>query len=171
MVRKEVDKIAQLQISFGMIFSIILIVVFLGFGFWGIMKVLSFSDFSQISKFIDGVQKDVDDLWKGTQGVWSPKEGYTVPKKVDYVCFVDFSKDGKGKNENLMKELQPYNNGNENLVFLPGGVGEDLNSIEIKHIDIEKITAENNPYCFEEKDGKVKITLEKKYGETLVTIR
>ncbi len=41
-----------------------------------------------------------------------------------------------------------------------------LNGIEIKHISIE----EDNPTCFEVKNGKVKIGIEKDFGEALVSV-
>ena len=36
---------------------------------------------------------------------------------------------------------------------------------EMKHLDLEAITAENNPYCFKNERGKINIKIEGFYGK------
>jgi hypothetical protein len=50
------------------------------------------------------------------------------------------------------------------------GSAQGLNAKEVKHIDIEKTTEEDNPLCIEKIKGKVKMRLEKDFGEALVSI-
>ena len=162
---------AQLELSFGMIVSIILIIIFISFSFYAIKKFLSLGDSTVIAKFKENLQNDVNRLWQGSQGVWSPASGYALPKAIEYVCFVDFSKDAKGnKKDFYIKLKQVYFGGSENLVFYPVGSGEGLDALTITHLDIEKITSVNNPYCIENKNGKVKLTIKKEFGENLITI-
>ena len=57
------------------------------------------------------------------------------------------------------------------MFFYPIGSSEGLNSKEIKHIDLEKTIAKDNPYCIKNNQGKVRIIIEKQYGEALVTLK
>ena len=138
----------QMQLSFGMIFSIILIILFVAFAFFAINKFLGLQRIAQVGQFVDGLQTDVDKIWKGSQG--SQEVQYFLPKKIKKVCFTD---DEYG-----------------NLFFDPLGSSEGMDSIEIKHIDIEKITGNEDPFCIENIDGKVKMTVKKSFGEALVII-
>ena len=166
---KKSSRKAQLKISFGMIFSIILIIIFLAFGFWAIKSFLSLGGFVQLAKFSETLQNDVDKIWRGQQGSWSPPSGYNVGK-IQAICFIDYFGDGRGRNVDLFSELNQLNyGGDENLVFYPISAGEGT-SLKIEHIDIKKMTAEHNPYCVNAEKSKMKLTVEKNYGENLVTI-
>ena len=86
-----------MKLSFGMIFSIILIVIFIGFAFFAIQKFLGIQNSVQVGKFSNDFQLDVDKIWKGSQG--SEEKEYFLPKKITFVCFTDYSSDKKGKDE------------------------------------------------------------------------
>jgi len=164
-------KRAQLELSFGMIFSILLIIIFFIFAFWAIKKFLSFGDFTEVARFKDSLQENVDKIWRGQQGEWNPPSGYILPKKIKYVCFIDFSVESRGTNKEFYEKLQQLNfGGDENMVFYPVGSAEGLDSTKINHIDLEKISENENPYCIQNVDGKIKLTISKNYGETLVKI-
>jgi hypothetical protein len=171
--RKNACK-GQMKLSFGMIFSIILIIIFIAFAFIAIKKFLALGDMAQTAKFVDSLQNDVDRAWKGTQS--SQEKEYFLPSKISYVCFANYSNypgGGGGKYEVYFSELKPMHQEYENLFFYPIGSSEGLNSKEIKHIDLLKTTKEGsmNPFCVENVKGKIKFTIEKQYGEALVTIR
>ena len=53
----------QLEISFGMIFSIILIIIFIAAGFYAITKLLALQRTIQIESFLKDFQDDVDKMW------------------------------------------------------------------------------------------------------------
>jgi hypothetical protein len=163
---------AQMTISFGMIFSIILIIIFISFAFFAIKKFLTLGDTAQIAKFANSLKTDIDKAWKGTQS--SQEKEYSLPSKIKFVCFADYANypgGGNGIYESYYSELKQLHQEFENIFFYPIGSSEGLNSKEIKHLDIEKMTAKNNPYCIENQKGKIKIVIEKKYGEALVTIK
>lgn len=161
-------KEAQLELSFGMIFSIVLIIIFISFAFYAIQKFLRIQDAVKVGQFIENLQSDIDKIWKSNQG--SQKVEYFLPSKIEYVCFVDYFSAKKGKNQEFYKELKQFYYENENLIFYPGGSAEELNAFEIKHIDIEKITENENPFCIENLKGKVKIIIKKNYEDALVMI-
>ncbi|HJZ18790.1 MAG TPA: hypothetical protein VJ208_01680 [Candidatus Nanoarchaeia archaeon] len=158
-------KRGQMKMSFGMIFSIILIIIFLAFAFYAIQKFLGLKDSVQVAKFANDLQADVDRMWRGSEG--SEEKEYAIPGKIGYICFTDYKSGETGRYANFYKELEQTFYENENLFFFPlSSVG---NAYEIKHVDIEK-TTEENPKCFENIKGKVSFIIKKDFGETLATI-
>jgi len=134
-----------MKLSFGMIFSIFLIIIFLAFAFYAIKMFVGMQKEIQIKKFAEDLQADIDRMWKSSQG--NQSEEYILPKKINSVCFKD--------------------DGYKNLVFRSS---ELIDGKKIKNIDIEKITETENPFCIQNTDGKVKLIIRKDYGENLVTI-
>jgi len=161
-------KRAQMKLSFGMIFSIILIIVFIVFAFFAIKKFLEIQDAIKIGQFIDKLQSDVDKIWRSNQG--TQEQEYSLPSKIGAVCFVDYSSSGRGQNQNYYQKLKQVYDSGENLIFYPVGSGSGLDSFEIMHIDLEKITNSENPFCIENKDRKIRVIIEKDFGENLVKI-
>jgi hypothetical protein len=143
---KRGNRSGQLNISFGMIFSIILIIIFLAFGFYAIKKFLDLQSSVQIEKFLSDFQSDVDKMWKSVQGSQVVK--YTLPTKITSVCFQE-------------DEF-------ENLKFVSKNV---IPGKTINNIDIEKSIGNNQSLCIPNVKGKVIFTITKDYGEILVTIK
>lgn len=139
-------KKAQLKMSFGMIFSIILIIVFIAFAMFIIMKVLSTRDTGEIALFLDNFQNDIDNVWQAAQA--SQEKTYSLPDKVEGVCFTNDSR----------------------LYFEPIESGENLNYNEILHIDIEAMNADGE-FCLEVINGKLNVVLEKSFGDKLVLVK
>ncbi|MEN7981903.1 MAG: hypothetical protein ABFQ65_00465 [Nanoarchaeota archaeon] len=169
---KRCDKQGQMKLSFGMIFSIILIIIFISFSFFAIKKFLNLGDTAQIAKFANNLQTDIDKAWKGTQS--SQEKEYFLPSKISHVCFADYSlypAGDRGKYRIYFSELKQLHQEHENLFFYPGGSSEGLNSKEIKHLDLAKTILRDNPFCVENIKGKIKLVIEKQYGEALVTIK
>jgi len=139
-------KRGQLDISFGMIFAIILIIVFLAAGFYAIKKVIELQQSVQVESFLSDFQDDVNAMWKSPKG--SQNVEYTLPTKITSVCFTN-------------DEFQ-------NLEFTSS---EIISGKLIENIDIVNITAVEDPYCIKSVKGKVSMTLLKNYGETLVKVK
>ena len=138
-------KRGQLKISFGMIFSIVLIIVFLAFAFYAVKKLIEFQDNIKVNQFGDDLQKDIDNLWRSSQGDYDRE--YRVPNKVVSVCIVD----------------DDY----ENLIFT---AEEYIQGKNIKNVDIEKTLENKDSLCFNNVNGKVIINFKKDYGDALVTL-
>ncbi len=133
-----------MKLSFGMIFSIILIVIFIAFAFYAIKAFLDMQKTAQIGKFGDDLQKDVDKMWRGTKG--SEEYTYILPKEIDEVCFVE------GMN-NLVIETDAF-----------------VKSFSIEHINIDKILNGDEEFCIDNDKGKLKLTIKKDWRDNLVTI-
>jgi hypothetical protein len=135
----------QMEISFGMIFSIILIIVFLAFGFYAIKKFIDLQQDIQVQTFLQNFQDDVNKMWKSPQG--SQSLSYSLPDKISSVCF----------------QKDEF----ENLKFTSNSI---IHGKEIDNLDISKTIKNENPFCIQNTKGKISMNLVKNYGETLVTV-
>lgn len=161
------DKKGQMKLSFGMIFSIILIIIFIVFAFYAIKTFVGIGGDAKSGKFIDDLNSDVDRIWRSSQS--SEQQEYSLPTKIGFVCFVDFDEDRKGGEAYLYDQLYFSYFSNENLVFYPLG-SSGIESVNIEHLDLDKMVADENPFCLENDGGVVRLTLVKDYSESLVTI-
>lgn len=159
---------AQMKMSFGMIFSIILIIAFLGFTFYAIKFILDLQKTAQLGQAIDEIESDVDGVWKSSQS--SKKEEYNIPGKIEYLCFVDADSEAKGDYRDFEDEFSMFYGEGKNMFFYPMKEAGDISAMEIKHLDIEEMTSEDNPYCIEKENGKIEIVLKKEFEENLVRV-
>ncbi|MDD5699726.1 MAG: hypothetical protein PHH00_00840 [Candidatus Nanoarchaeia archaeon] len=139
-------KKAQIHISFGMIFSIIMIIIFIGFAIFAIQKFLGIQRSIQTTKFYDDLQTDINAVWNSAQS--SQAKSYDVPGSIGKICFV-----------------YP---GSENMITYDGS-GKPTGSKNIENIDIVTIASGGSP-CFENTDGKINLVLRKDFDDILVTI-
>ena len=163
-------KRGQMNLSFGMIFSIILIIVFISFAFYAIGKFLDIQKSAKTGQFISALESDIDKMWRSSQG--SQELEYSLPSSVDYVCFARFGEgvEGRGLRQDLYASLRFVHFDDENLFFYPVGSAGAVNSVGMDNIDIISITGQENPYCIANIKGKVKLTVKKGIDENLVTI-
>jgi hypothetical protein len=144
---KRGNRFGQLNISFGMIFSIILIIIFLGFGFYAIKTFMELQGSVQIEAFTKDLQNNVNDVWKSPGGASPYAKSYSLPTKITAVCF---------KNDEF-----------GNLQFTSE---EIIKGTNIENIDIEKTIGSGSSLCIPNVKGKISLKIAKDYGETLVTI-
>ena len=142
------EKKGAMELSFGMIFSIILIIIFIVFAIYGIGKFLNLQKNIQTKTFVDNLNFDIDKLWK-SQG--SQPVEYPLPANVEKICF---NEDEFEKDINL--EIR----------------GEKLmGAYNIKHAKIsEDFSKGTGGNCVSVENRKIFLQLEKDYGEALVRI-
>lgn len=138
----------QLKISFGMIFSIILVIVFLAFGFFAIQKFIGIQDDLKMKKLTEDFQSDINNLLKSEQG--SKMVEYPVLKDIESICFI--RKRGDRFETQITQD----------------GMIRELN---IKGIDYQNTIRDRSSVCAKSVDNKIKFLLEKEYGEPLVTVK
>ena len=152
MNKKEGDYLknnkAQMQIGFGMIFSVILIVVFIVFAVYGIIKFLDIQKFAQIESFKQDFQNHITDALR-SDSISKPMS-YSLPKNVRQVCFA--------------------NNKDENMYFVPS----EYEGALLKNIDIAKTVtgpgSVNRKLCIDVQSGKFSVVIKKETNENLVTL-
>ena len=148
-------KRGQMKLSFGMIFSIILIIIFIAFAFFAINKFISTQRTIQYHQFLEEFQKDVDGMWKGQQS--SQEVSYNLPSSIKQVCFTNDC-------SHLGIEFDCYSS-NDNLIF--NSTKKNFDSTFISHLDMTKIVPSGRRLrCFGVTKGKLNFLLEKRYGET-----
>ena len=163
----ERGKRGQLELSFGMIFSIILIVVFISVAVYGIVKFLEFQKQSQIGIFFNDFQSDIDKMWRASG---SQRVSYSLPGGINSICFIDYKSGKRGENREIYDELSQLFNEAENLFFYPPGSGVGgLDAKEIRHINLEKITESENPFCIQNVKGRVDFVINN-FDESLVNV-
>jgi len=163
-------KRAQMNLSFGMIFSIILIIVFISFAFYAIGKFLDIQKSAKTGQFISNLESNVNQMWTSSQG--SQELEYSLPTSVDYVCFADFSGGASksGPKQEIYGDLRFVHFEDENMFFYPVGSSGAVDSAQIENIDVFEITKIENPYCITVAKGDVKLTIRKGINERLVTV-
>jgi hypothetical protein len=149
-------KRGQSQISFGMIFSILLIIFFIAFAIYGIVKFLEVQRLAQVGKFKSDFQIDINKIWESSGRSSTPVE-YYIPKEIKQVCFATRTNPRTGKDENMY--------------FMPDDAsqydGDMLNNLNIA----TTIAGQSGrKLCIDVINGKVSMTLKKENNENTVTI-
>ena len=154
--------------SFGMLFSIILIMIFIFFAFSIIGKFLDTGDKALVKQFVNEVQRELDSAWRSEKTF----EGYSdsIPKKIDKICLADFNANPSGDDIDIYNELKMKFYETENLFFYPVDAIDGLEAETLEHIDITTTTEISNPLCIDNIDGDVSYGLQKNYKDTLVKI-
>ena len=160
-----------LGLSFGVIFSIILIIFFIVTAIMVIKSFLNTRDCSQEGMFVDRLKTNVQDTWNS--GHTSQNFPGVLPSGIKYVCFMDLSRSPEGDYEDIGYDLSIYDkrdpSRNSNTFFYPSKETCIKEKI-IPHIDVDKITETDNPYCVPVRKGKVTLVIEKTSGSGLVTV-
>lgn len=163
-----------LGMSFGMIFSIILIIAFVATAFYVIKYFINTSNCAQVGSFYTELQQEIDAMWNSEGG--SKTFSAALPAGIKYVCFANFS---ASKNTNGLAtaqrqipnlaydELFRYKSIKANIFAYP----TKKSCQSFRYAFIQHATFEQNPQCHLNKDGKVLITLQKDTGEAFVRIK
>lgn len=146
-IKMKMKKKGQMKLSFGMIFSIILIIVFIAFAFYAISKFMAFQKELKYRTFTEDFQSSVDKMYASSQG--SKELTFGLPRGTDKICFV-----------NDIDETLRF----EGKDFRPGVMIDNLNIEEIV------IAGERGKYCIGGMDGKFTFMIQKSYGESLVMV-
>ncbi|HRZ85685.1 MAG TPA: hypothetical protein P5277_02795 [Candidatus Paceibacterota bacterium] len=170
-MRLKKHKKADFSMSFNMLFSIILIAVFVALAIYVINYFLKIQCSISLGSFKDNLQKEVDRMWKSdTTGKSNEKYriGSIGRNCAEQICFFNTKdKKFKGIYSEQYDELIPYVLKQNNLYFYPIKKSSKL-YFEIKNLDTSNI--ENNPQCFSVEKGIVKIPLEKGSSDALVKL-
>ena len=137
------EKRGQLRISFGVIFSIFLIVLFLFFAFKIIASFISVDKCAELTTFHISFQKAIDKA----QASHSTNQQFKInlDASIDKICFIDLNSSKKGPHQFPDK----WNPG-DNFFILSRGEGcEQVSNNQFTGLNITKITSSKNPVCFE----------------------
>lgn len=152
--------------SFGMIFSIIIIIAIIAISFYVIQYFMSLNSCTKIGFFYDGLQGDVDGAWQA--GISQDSFSGSLPRGIDYVCFGNFSLvAGTVKEKEIQRELEfsvLIDNVNTFLYPVGKACDGDLAAYNLKHVSFDRF------FCLEVVKDKVEIKIEKESTDALVRI-
>ena len=137
-----------------MIFSIFLIIIFIGTALTVIFVFLDFSSSADIGQFYVDFQSEVDRAWRSSQT--SKSFSLDLDKDITMVCFANLSAPITG-DDAVYREIQQYEFESYNMFMFPPSAAGDLDVKTIEHIDLARITEFDNPKCFEN-PGEVMIS-------------
>ncbi len=159
-----------LGLSFGVIFSIILIVFFIFIAIIVINSFLKAQGCAKVGLFIDDLEADVKKSWNSQTDSHVFKG--LLPSGIMYVCFADLSKSfiGNINNDEIWRSISLYEGKNANMFFYPTGESCEMPYKNIEHLDIEDITMFENPYCIAVDRGRINIKVGKKLNNRFVGI-
>jgi len=143
-----------MDLPFGLIFSIFLIVVFIVIAFIAVRYFLNIGKCSEVGLFYRDLQDNVNDAWKSTETLNKTME-ISLPSGVTKICFANMS---ARITSSEGREILNYNE-DQNLFLIPTASACDMSSKFIAHLDIAKMTERRNPYCISV-DNKIKIKKE-----------
>lgn len=164
-------KRGSIEISFGMIFSIIIIIALIGVAVYAITAFLDFSGSAQMGLFYQEFQDSVNNVWSSatTNRVFT----FTVANSIDFVCFGNIAGNIDAGQYNvqlnkLREGSSSFQQQNTNTFLYPPDKAGDL---AFKKIDKIDTTTLDDFDCFEVESGKVRIRLFKGEFDSLVKIQ
>lgn len=131
--------------SFGLIFSIILIIFFVFAAIWGIKYFLSWNNCSRIGLAYDDLQKQVDIAYQSSQ--YSKEITLDFPG-VEKICFANLSARLTGDLK-IWEEINVYEFDDGNTFLYPTKKSCNMPFKNIKHLNLSVITQNKNPYCID----------------------
>ena len=157
-------KRGQFQLSFGMIFSIILIVAALVVAFYVISYFLNFQKCAQIGFFYKDLQGNVDDAWQSDLARESVS--ISMPSGIEEVCFGNLTQPTRTSDKERQVELKKRGFLKKNVYLYPPRKACELS---LSVYDLEHATMPEF-FCVDVKSGKVRVNLEKRVDEALVRV-
>jgi len=158
-----------LGLSFNMMFSLFLIVFFVIIAFIVINAFLKTQKCAQVGLFIEDFEIEIERAWN-SQSQLRPDVKFTLPSGVSHVCFSNLSAPLVGGFSDIGRVITRYDVRNTMFLYPPEQTC-DMARIVVRNLDLEVINSDMNPYCIMAEDGKVLITIEKKFNERNVLIR
>ena len=154
----KMEKKADISLSFGVIFSIIIIAAVIAVGFYAINHFLNLKDCTDIGLFQRDLQAVVDDVWNSD----SARRTFSasLPGSIDKICVGDLA---LGASSDEYKDLRNYRDEGANLFFYPVPSCDIKNSY-IEHVKIEGFN------CIEVKNGKATLVVTKGGSDALATL-
>jgi hypothetical protein len=156
-------KRGQIEIGFGMIFSIILIIALIAVAFYAIKYFLDLKDCTNAGLFYQSLENKVDGAWNAVS-VQDTFSG-SVPGGVTKVCFGTTGLMPSAGSEAELDKFERYSDEGDNVMFSPPQkVCSGLETHKIEHVKM------NNFFCVNAVDGKVQVKLSKTPSDSAVTL-
>lgn len=149
------EKRGQLDISFGMIFSIIIIIAIIAVSFYVIQYFTKLSTCTSTGLFYEALEKEVNAAREAT----TSRQLFSadLPKSVDYLCIGNMTLLSKTEDKTRFDALYKiYRLSNNNVFVYPQNKGcQTLNSKTIDYIETSDF------FCVKSNKGRVSLLIQK----------
>jgi hypothetical protein len=156
---------SSIGMSFGTMFSIFLIAVFVVFAFVAIRGFLNIDETAKIGDFYSDLQDEIDT----TMNAQSREDEFEInlPGKITHVCFANLSKTitNRGPEYEAIKYYDIYD---ANIFLIPPEEAPNLERKKLQYLNLEEIISNQNPYCVSVKE---KLIIKKGFYDKAVTIQ
>ncbi|MEI7718376.1 MAG: hypothetical protein WCI72_00795 [archaeon] len=152
--------------SFGWIFSLILILFFIFTAIYGIKAFLNIKSCTQVGAFYDSFQDKVGEAYRSSSSDFEME--VNIPG-IKQLCFANLTEKVTGPNS-AYEELSMYAVYAANTFILPTQKACDMPYKTIKYLNLSKTTQVKNPLCFDVSGGST-IRIVKGYYDRGVTIK
>ena len=155
------QKRGQFDISFSMIFSIIIIVAIIAVAFYVISGFLRTSRCAEIGLFYNDLKDYTDKAWQST--IHQDTFTGTIPSGIDMVCFGELSQ----AQQEFSDIKKAFLNSKGNVFLYPpkSACDSSLSSIKLENVQI------NSFFCKNVENSKIEIKTSKDKFDALVTIQ
>lgn len=154
-----VSKRGDVSLSFGTIFSIIVIIAIIGVAVYAITYFVGLKKCTEISLFYKNLQDKTDQAWS-SDSVSDMFVG-TLPTDIEKVCFGNVSMAPAGPEYTALKV---YARQNANVFMYPPKEACETKHVALKHAKF------NSFFCVPVDDGRLRVSMKKSSYEALVTI-
>lgn len=157
-------KKGQIDISFSMIFSIIIIIAIIGVAVYAISFFLNLNECNKIAFFYNDLKEETQKAVKSA--AYRDEFKKVLPEKIEAVCFGDLKAESDRKYDIIKDELKRYSNLDKNVFVYPSRKACDSN---LAYYKIEDVQIEGF-FCIENEEGEVIFLIEKESSDKEVEI-
>jgi len=161
---KRGQRKGQLELSFTIIFSIIIIIAIIGVGFYVITYFVNLSRCTDVGFFYNDLQKRVDKAWASeiSQEVFTSK----LPGGIEEACFGSLNDSNVVSYKEEYEFLRRYLNLNKNVFLYPPARACDvkLSYYDLNHAQFAEF------FCVPVTDDKISVKLTKGSFDALVKV-
>ncbi len=160
-------KRGQIELSFGMIFSLIIIATTLAVAGYMIVKFMNSKDSVLCANFKEGLQNSIDDAWRsdGASKDTRKEPLSSLPSAVKEICFGNSTQNLLNiKDKVNYEEMKEYTFSGKNLYITPRTACKGEFSYTLKHVTSKGF------FCAQVKNGKASILIEKENTDALVRL-
>ncbi|MEK6893168.1 MAG: hypothetical protein AABX07_03100 [Nanoarchaeota archaeon] len=154
----------QIQLSFGMIFSVIIIAIVLFVAGYVITNFIKTRDCIQLGTFNKNLVNEVERAYR-SQGQSLSFQG-SLPAKINFVCFGNLNGPSSTADKPRQQYFKEHSMDNKNLFFYPiiESCGSNINSYLLEHARSAEF------FCISTKSGKVELKISKEPLEALAKL-